>query len=324
MDMGNWIKFSVLLATLVTPLAHADSVSVLAGAMNSTKQEQSSYAWTLSYLHDLNENMAVSFSWLNEGHVDNHHRDGHTFQFWGKAQALHPKLTLAAGLGPYRYFDTTPKRVDGRGYLNDHGWGGIFSLQATWQGESDWQYQLRLNHISTSGSIDTNSIMLGMGYRLSPMAFDDPSWPGARGKQEVVAYYGQTIVNSFGSETANSGALEYRYTFAPGVKASVEYIQEGEAKRMRRSGVALQAWYEPGFFDDKFTVGLGVGPYFSAGKKSRNNRPDLEKNAVAGLVTMAASYRFSEHWRARVAWNRTVTDYDKDTDVILFGLGYLF
>lgn len=84
--MRNWIKYSVLLAGLCAPLAQADSVSVLAGAMNSGKEDQSSYAWTLSYMHDLNEDLAVSFSWLNEGHVDDHHRDGHTFQLWGKTR----------------------------------------------------------------------------------------------------------------------------------------------------------------------------------------------------------------------------------------------
>lgn len=320
--MRNWIKYSVLWAGLCAPLAQADSVSVLAGAMNSSKEDQSSYAWTLSYMHDLNENLAVSFSWLNEGHIDDHHRDGHTFQLWGKTKALHPQLTLAAGAGPYRYFDTTP-RANGRGYLNDHGMGGIFSLQATWQSESDWQYQLRLNHISTPGSIDTNSIMLGMGYQLTPMAFNDPSWPGARGRQEVVAYAGQTIINSFGSETANAGALEYRYTFMPGIKASASFIQEGETDRLRRSGITMQAWYEPGFFDDRFTVGLGIGPYFSVGKRYLHNQIE-EKKAVSGLVTLATSYRFTDNWRGRVAWNRTVTSYNKDTDVILFGLGYLF
>ncbi|MCX7208653.1 MAG: hypothetical protein NT086_22270 [Proteobacteria bacterium] len=322
--MRNWIKCSLASMLLCAPLAQADNLSVLAGAMNSDQSDQSSYAWTLSYMHDINENLAFSFSWLNEGHVDEHHRDGHTFQLWGKTKVLHPNLTLAAGVGPYRYFDTTRRSPGSRGYLNEHGWGGIFSLQATWQGESNWQYQLRLNRIETPHSIDTNSIMFGMGYALSPMAFDDASWPGARGKQEVVVYLGQTIVNSFGSEVADAGALEYRYTFAPGLKASAEFIQEGETDRLRRSGIALQVWYEPSFFDDKFSVGLGLGPYFSVGKRYRNHQPDIDKKTVSGLITLASSYRFSEHWRARVAWNRTVTSYDKDTDVILLGLGYLF
>ncbi|AZN36084.1 hypothetical protein [Iodobacter ciconiae] len=322
--MCNWIKYGITSVAFFSSLAQADNLSLLAGGMSSAQSDQTSYAWALSYMHDLNEDLAVSFSWVNEGHVDDHHRDGHAFQLWGKTKALHPNLMLAAGLGPYRYFDTTRRTVNSHGYLNEHGWGGIFSVQATWQGESNWQYQLRLNHIQTPSSIDTNSVMLGMGYQLSPMGFDEADWPGSRGRQEVALYLGQTIVNSFGSELADAAALEYRYAFVPGLKASAAFIQEGETDHLRRSGIALQAWYEPSFFDDKFSVGLGIGPYFSLGKRYRNNQPDIEKKTVSGLVTLASSYRFSEHWRARVAWNRTVTSYDKDTDVILLGLGYLF
>jgi len=42
------------------------------------------------------------------------------------------------------------------------------------------------------------------------------------------------------------------------------------------------------------------------------------------LVTPTASYRPSEHIVARFNWNRTVTTYNKDTDLFLLGIGWRF
>ncbi|MBR8065882.1 hypothetical protein KDX32_22695 [Burkholderia ambifaria] len=38
----------------------------------------------------------------------------------------------------------------------------------------------------------------------------------------------------------------------------------------------------------------------------------------------APSPRISDRWLTRVTWNRVVTRYDRDTDVIQAGLGYRF
>jgi hypothetical protein len=41
-------------------------------------------------------------------------------------------------------------------------------------------------------------------------------------------------------------------------------------------------------------------------------------------MTMSASYRINQQWSARLSWNRTVTGYDRDTDIIMGGIGYRF
>jgi hypothetical protein len=64
-------------------------------------------------------------SWINEGHVPNHHRDGIAAQFWIGTTAFDPRLSFAAGIGPY-YFDTT--RTAGSDAETDiHGWGVLYS-----------------------------------------------------------------------------------------------------------------------------------------------------------------------------------------------------
>jgi outer membrane scaffolding protein for murein synthesis (MipA/OmpV family) len=45
---------------------------------------------------------------------------------------------------------------------------------------------------------------------------------------------------------------------------------------------------------------------------------------LSALVSISASYRITHNWSARVTWNRVVTRYSHDTDVILCGIGYRF
>jgi hypothetical protein len=45
---------------------------------------------------------------------------------------------------------------------------------------------------------------------------------------------------------------------------------------------------------------------------------------LSGIVSASASYRFTQHWAARVTWNRVVTRYSRDTDVLMGGVGYRF
>jgi hypothetical protein len=45
---------------------------------------------------------------------------------------------------------------------------------------------------------------------------------------------------------------------------------------------------------------------------------------VSGVVSLTMSYQLVEHVAARFNWHRIVTDYNRDTDIVLFGLGIRF
>jgi hypothetical protein len=47
-------------------------------------------------------------------------------------------------------------------------------------------------------------------------------------------------------------------------------------------------------------------------------------NRFSGLLSASASYRLSSRWLLRVSWNRSITGYDRDADVLLAGIGYRF
>ena len=45
---------------------------------------------------------------------------------------------------------------------------------------------------------------------------------------------------------------------------------------------------------------------------------------LAGLVSVAGRYHFDQRWVGQLSWNRVVTDYHRDADVLLLGLGATF
>jgi hypothetical protein len=96
-----------------------------------------SYSWQLSYLEGLGEHFAYSVSWLNEGHLTDHHRDGPLLQFWVRKNIYDRRLSLAAGIGPYLSFDTQYNET--YRYKDIHNdVGGVGSLSVTWYMENRW------------------------------------------------------------------------------------------------------------------------------------------------------------------------------------------
>lgn len=113
----------------VSPRAQAQEFSFLAGPLKSNSQN--TYSWEANYRESIGPYAAWSFSWLNEGHIPDHHRDGQSVQIWGRMPLWNRRLELSAGVGPYRYFDTSEAQAGGN-YSNTHGWGGLFSLRAAY------------------------------------------------------------------------------------------------------------------------------------------------------------------------------------------------
>ena len=302
--------------------ASAQEIIVLGGATRSEIPEARSFGLALSYAHDLGPYLAAGVTYKNEGHVPAHHRDGHAAMLWLKAEVLEPELSLAAGAGPYHYFDTTVAE-GGRDFADAHGWGFLYGATATWRARrSPWIYQLRIDRVETRHNLDTTSLLLGIGYRLDQDgSFAANSAPRARARDhgdEIVLAAGQTIVNSFESQSALARTVEYRHAFGPVVRASIGWINEGDARLIRRDGVVVQGWLEPSFYRDRLTLGLGYGAYLSVDRYRPGERD------LMGVLTTSASYHLGNHWVGRFSWHRIASRIDRDSDIILLGMGYRY
>lgn len=313
-----------LLLCGASPSVQAQEFSLFGGGSRAASTD--TYTWAMNYQEGLGKYFAASFTWLNEGHIPDHHRDGQLVQLWARIPVASPQFVVQAGIGPYRYFDTTTAEQGGS-YSNVHGWGVVYSVRAAYYASSRWVTQLQLNRVHVQRGPDSTALMLGVGYQ-----FDAPGTPGPRDwaagdsnkvtDNEVAVYLGQTIVNSTGSQTALGGAIEYRRGIAKYFDFTVGYLHEGSSKVARRDGITSQLWAIRAFFNDTVTLGIGAGAYYAINENENSESPGPGAGKVSGLVTIAASYRLTQHWDTRLEWNRVVTRYDRDTDVIFAGLGY--
>jgi hypothetical protein len=320
---------SILLLLVLAGAAHAQELTLFAGGLEDTATRQRTSAWAFEYQHPLGENLAASFSWQNEGHLPGHHRDGQGIQVWARSNLLDRRLSLAAGIGPYRYFDTTPALAGG-GYANVHGWGTIGSLAATYYSDSRLLYQARFNRIVTPNSIDTSALMFGIGYLLEPVSERGPHAAAPHQvtrttSDEVTVFLGKTIVNSYESELGTSRSIEYRRGLARHVDLTVGLLNEGDARLIRRTGVTAQIWgVREVLASDRLVLGIGFGPYLAVDRYRAPAPGEGGDSRFSWIFTATAAYRLNEQWAARFSWNRVNTNHHRDTDVILLGAGYRF
>ncbi|OGU07216.1 MAG: hypothetical protein A2X82_03135 [Geobacteraceae bacterium GWC2_55_20] len=306
--------------------AIADELYGMGGMMRSRNldADDSSYSWQLEYRQPLGEHLAVSLSYLNEGHVPAHHRDGNALQLWATGELIARRLSLSAGFGPYYYFDTTLPAANGS-YTNHHGLGGIASLALIIETETPWLFQLRTNWVNTFGQMDTVSALAGIGYRLDvsgPPKSDHDQAESDVAENEITLFAGRTITNSFESEHSTSLCLEYRRGLLKYLDWTASWIYEGDTRLIRRDGVASQFWAVKDFKQDRIALGFGVGTYFSIDRQAGSSLNG--DRLVSMIATMTGSYRLDPSWSLRTSWNRIVTNYDRDTDVIMGGVGYRF
>jgi hypothetical protein len=282
-----------------------------------------SRTFALDYVEPVSERFAIGFLYLNEGHLEGHHRDGFGAQAWLRTPPLVRGLRLAIGGGPYFHFDTaTTNRPE---YANRHGWGVVYGVAASMPLADRWSLELKLNRVVARDRFDTHVALLGIGYRLDARPGRDiaGAYGDGRRNREITLLAGQTIVNSFASERDTAVSLEYRHTVSPHVEWTATWLNEGEPKLISRKGLAAQAWLARSALDDRLRFGIGLGPYFALDRRHADLTGESERQ-FAGLVSLSARYRITPRWHARATWHRVLADYHRDTDVLLLGAGYSF
>ncbi|MGV7210078.1 hypothetical protein ACLB1G_19740 [Oxalobacteraceae bacterium A2-2] len=308
-------------AMLSCGTALAQDVSALGGLLSvSNPDKEKTFSAALSYTHPVGDYVGLSLTYLNEGHPDDHHRDGFAPQFWLRTHDKQRGLTLGVGVGQYFYFDTAS--LPGDKYTNDHGWAGIYSLQATWHFDNRWYAQAQLNRIlpgHKDNKDSTTSLMVGAGYRFDGVPGAKLHLQGPSTDEALTVLAGQGISNSFYSERFRTGGLEYRRAVGKYVDLTLTALNEGNTAQTQRNGVAAQLWLIRSL-NTKVELGMGAGPYFNATVPVAEG----QRSHKAGLVTIGTRYHFTKHVVGELMWNRVVSDYHRDADLLLVGLGYTF
>ena len=311
----------------------AQELSFLAGGTDTLNLRSSTYSWEIDYRQHVFEYLSGSVSWINEGHLVGHHRDGTAGQLWLDLPIDHGRYALSAGAGVYYYYDTEPDGMGGS--LDIHGSAPIYSLSATAYITNRWFARFLINRINPRDDFRTNTALLGVGYWFGQEKHPTPGKLGAPAEEakyvsgnELVLYGGKSVVNTLESQHGASFAAEYRRGLSRHLDGSVSYIYEGNPQIVRRSGIGLQAWPVNTFFDSRVIVGLGLGVYVYVDNKHLGTSRQLPVGgtfntpAMAPLISPTIAYTFSDSWLARFTWHRVVTNYNRDADVFLLGVGY--
>ncbi|WP_229262372.1 hypothetical protein [Duganella guangzhouensis] len=300
----------------------AQELTGYAGGLRVKETKENTFTGGVAYTHPVGDYLGFSLSYWNEGHPTDHHRDGVAGQVWVRSGYNEPGWNFGAGAGQYYYFDTTELHSKGSTkYTNDHGWAAIYSLQATYHYEnSRWYNQVQLNHISpSSGKDSTTLLVLGVGYQFSGVKGDKLHLEGPSTDEAITLMAGQGITNSLDSERATIAALEYRRAIGRYVDWTVTAINEGSTAQSKRNGVASQLWLIRSV-SPKVEIGAGAGFYFNA----KVPDADGQRSHKAGLISIATRYHLTRRVVGEVTWNRVVSDYHRDADLFLMGLGYSF
>lgn len=335
----TWGKLQALAIISVAGLTlngsvFASELQLHLGGLRAGPSTEPSYSWALEYRRQISDSLSASFTWLNEGHpegdIRDSHRDGQAVQLWWHPASPARGPRFEVGLGPYRYFDTVSAN-NSEGYVNAHGWGLLGSIGATWHFGNGMLTSLRMNRVQIRGGTNSTALVAGLGYRFGAehnggSGNRAESWLAIAGPMEFDAMRGGSIVNSMSSEADPAKALSLRYFPIKHLGVSLTYLDEGrlEVRNVvigRRVGLSPQVWLQEQL-TPRLSVGVGLGPYFATKKLHRSDGE--EASSVSALVSVTAAYAITPAWTGRLTWNRIGTNYDRDTDVVLLGVGYRF
>jgi hypothetical protein len=305
---------------LVASAAHAQALTAYGGRLR-LDDGQHAFTGAVSYTERVWGPLEAGFQYLNEGHPRDHHRDGFAVEWWLRTPQFGPRLTLGVGAGPYYHFDTVH---EGGEFTNHHGLGLIYSAEAQWYWNARWFLALRANRVRGLNSFDTHAVLLGVGYRWEASLLDEPPAIGIapHGGPEINVLAGQSFVNSFASQRSTVIAIDYRRSVRRWLDWSVTALHEADTRVLRRNGIATQLWLVRYAHDDRISLGAGLGPYAVLDRHS----PESHKNSVrlTGLISVSARYAVTPRWHVRASFNRVLTNYHRDADLYLAGVGYAF
>jgi hypothetical protein len=306
-------------ATVSMP-APAQELSLLSGANQSGSH--SSYEWQLEFREPLVTYAAASLGWINEGHLQQHRRDGVTGELWLDVPWLE-RLRFDLGMGPYMYFDTLPD-INSHGYSDHHGVGLVASAGVTLKTARHWHLQLRFNDIVTPGDINIQSIQFGVTYdfehlleRVLPQSGDVASTPTLDlGRQELQLFAGRSTLNSLDVRNWWTYGLDYQYSLRPWFSAAVTgFVDSGTHAPRDRLGVQGRFTYR--FDESPLLVTAGVGAYTTL--LNTGSREPFE-----GLLLLRAEWLLTRHLSVDASWYRSFTEDDRDLDIITAGVAWRF
>jgi hypothetical protein len=320
----------VVIALAVAPIAaRGENVLALAGFDHATSTGDDTYGWQFEVQEPLFQQLSVSLSWLNEGHISRHRRDGAAAQLWFNSPMWFDRLQFSIGAGPYIYFDTEQESTN-RGYSDVHSAAGAFSASLSLDLSKSWFLALNVNAIYAPGDVNSLGVLFGGGYHFgaserseSTVGTDaDADTPNRR--QQIQLLLGETIQNDLDFETGSSeqrtAGLEYRLALTRWVAWSATWFHEFDVGQASHDQAATQLWVVDSLPGGRFSLGAGVGIYVPL--ESPQGGVPGGTSPLSGLSGLRVEWNLSPRSSLIVTWYRSFTRDDSDCDIITLGYGF--
>ncbi|HQJ08365.1 MAG TPA: hypothetical protein PLF54_05140 [Deltaproteobacteria bacterium] len=301
---------------LTTLLYAQPELTYLYGKLKSPDAHDRASINQLEYLQELPRPFAFSLSYLNEGHLDDpemHHRDGFAFQIWARKPVFVPWFSLAAGVGPYYWYDTQRDSAGSDDYVRGFGimssaaakirlpYGGLF-------------LQGRFNWVEAFNNIDTTSFLVGVGTDFSSAEVLDKVLPEVSEDQK-----NEFLIHLESFTESSVKGIEYRRNLGilgGHVEAGATYFFTGRTvlEEYRSYGAAAQLW-AVNVYRERLKFGFGIGLFL--------DMTDSPYDA-SGIASYLIALRISNHWNLRYTHSRIIPNHDLDEDIRTIAVGYLF
>ena len=113
----------------------------------------------------------------------------------------------------------------------------------------------------------------------------------------------------------------YRRRLTRRLEWTLGLLDEGHCDVLDRFGPVTQLWLVQEFFEGRASLGAGGGVY-RAISDSREDSPHTRESAL--VISLTGRVLLDPRWGVRLTWDRIVTDDNRDSDVGVLGVGYLF
>ena len=289
--------------------AHAADGSVYlgAGVLENSRGGQVTFTGALGIERKLAGPWAVDIVYLNEGHLENNHRDGFALlgaYSWTPVQGI--VVRLAAG--PYYAMNTTT--LNGM-EINQKTLGGLATLALrSYLGSSPYYLFAQLDR-TWMRTFDTNGLLLGFGADLEPR----PQTISAP-KLDLEVWAGPSKSTIHEGTVAAGLMFDVRKRLGPEASVSTGLLVEGDSRITNRFGVFAMLWADEQL-SRRWTISAGVGPYYAHDRITASDR-------WMGVAGLKASAKLSNEFSASASFIRVISTNQRDTDVFLFGITKAF
>lgn len=309
----------IVCATLAGSAARAQELSLLAGATD-TDAGNGSYGWEFRFRRSHSPWFSTSLGWLNEGHLEGHHRDGLAPQVWF-GRGWGDRWETQLGIGPYFFFDTTSSEVSDE-YHDTHGMGGIASLAVSWRFAPPWKLTMIVNEIRTPGNASTRTALLGASYQLaeSSGAAGRQQRKAGSWRQQIGLFGGNVILNRPDDPGFGTYGIDYRLQLSSRTVWSLTwYHDEGTFGRPNR--LATQMWLQDQLFDPRMAVGVGLGVYQPVGPPPADT---ASSPSMRGLLSLRLEWHLTPRVDLALSGSRAFSEDDRDRDILALGAALRF